>query len=87
MTKLSTIFCAQLAVSAVMLSIGGAANAQDRANAEPAAVFTRVSDIGCVDNTPAPPFTHSCPPVTSNRSALAAVPQTRAHARHKKVAE
>jgi hypothetical protein len=84
MTKLSTIFCAQLAVSAVMLSIGGAANAQ---NAEPAAVFTRVSDIGCVDNTPAPPFTHSCPSATPARSALAAVPQARAHARHKKVAE
>ena len=87
MTKFSAIFCAQLAVSAVMLSIGGTANAQDRADAEPAAVLTLVSDIGCVDNTPAPPFTHSCPPVAPTRAALAAVPQPRAHAKHKRVAQ
>jgi hypothetical protein len=56
MMKFSAIFCAQLIVSAVALSMSGAAQAQE---------------IGCVDNTPAPPITHSCPS-TSVTGAYAA---------------
>jgi hypothetical protein len=81
MTRFSAIFCAQLAVSAVVLSMTGAANAQDRA--EPAAGITLVSDIGCVDGMPAPPFTQTCPTTTRTSGALAAVPRPRAHAKHK----
>jgi hypothetical protein len=61
MIKAATILCAQLAVSAVALSTGGAAFAQDRA----AAVY---SDIGCVDGMPAPPFTQICPPTGATKA-------------------
>jgi len=70
MMKFSAIFCAQLIVSAVALSMSGAAQAQD---------------IGCVDGTPAPPITHSCPS-TSATGAYASAPaptRVRAHVKHK----
>jgi hypothetical protein len=53
MTKVATFLCAQFAVAALALSMGGTAFAQE---------------IGCVDGTPAPPITHSCPPTTPARS-------------------
>jgi hypothetical protein len=53
MIKVATILCAQLAVSAVALSMSGAAFAQD---------------IGCVNGIPAPPITHSCPSTSPTRS-------------------
>jgi hypothetical protein len=46
MIKVATILRIQLAVAAVALSTSGAAYALD---------------IGCVDGTPAPPFTQTCP--------------------------
>jgi len=71
--KFSAIFCAQLIVSAVALSMSGAAQAQGPVRTAPTAGFIQISDIGCVDGTPAPPITHSCPS-TSARGAYAAVP-------------
>jgi hypothetical protein len=85
MMKFSAIFCAQLIVSAVALSMSGAAQAQDPVRAEPTAGLIQISDIGCVDGTPAPPITHSCPS-TSASGAYAAAPaptRVRAHAKHK----
>jgi hypothetical protein len=61
MIRVATILCAQLAVSAVALSISGAAFAQDRSTAG-------YSDIGCVDGMPAPPFTHICPPTGASKA-------------------
>ena len=49
MTKVVTFLSAQLAVAAVALSMSGAAFAQE---------------IGCVNGTPAPPITHSCPSIS-----------------------
>jgi hypothetical protein len=85
MTRFSAIFFAQLAMSAAVVSMGGVAHAQDQAGAEPTARFIRVSDIGCVDGMPAPPYTQTCPPTTTSRTsgALAAVPRPRSHTRHK----
>jgi hypothetical protein len=73
MMKFSAIFGAQLIVSAVALSMGSAAYAQDRVSTEPAASFVRTSDIGCVNGMPAPPWTQTCAPTTS--AAYAALPQ------------
>ena len=61
MMRVATILCAKLAVSAVVLSISGAAFAQDRAAAG-------YSDIGCVDGMPAPPYTQICPPTGETRA-------------------
>jgi hypothetical protein len=85
MMKFSAIFCAQLIVSAVALSMSGAAQAQDSVRTEPTVQFIQISDIGCVDGTPAPPITHSCPS-TSATGAYASAPaptRVRAHAKHK----
>ena len=60
MMRVATILCAKLAVSAVVLSISGAAFAQDRA--------AGYSDIGCVDGMPAPPFTQICPPTGATKA-------------------
>jgi hypothetical protein len=88
MMKFSAIFCAQLIVSAVALSMSGAAQAQDPVRTEPTAGFIQISDIGCVDGTPAPPITHSCPPTTSASAAYAAEPaRVRAHAKRKHTAQ
>jgi hypothetical protein len=62
MTRVATIFCTQLAAAAVVLSLGGAASARDQ-----------VSEIGCVDGTPAPPWTHSCPTDVNKSFADASV--------------
>jgi hypothetical protein len=88
MMKFSAIFSAQLIVSAVALSMGGAADAQDRVSTEPAASFIRVSNIGCVDGMPAPPWTQTCSPAASANAAYAAVPQrARTHATRKDAAQ
>jgi hypothetical protein len=83
--KFSAIFCAQLIVSAVALSMNGAAQAQDPVRTEPAAGFIYISDIGCVDGTPAPPITNSCPSTSANGAYAAAPAPTRvkAHAKRK----
>jgi hypothetical protein len=53
MTKVPAFLSAQLAVAAVALTMSGGAFAQE---------------IGCVDGTPAPPITHSCPSTSETRS-------------------
>lgn len=85
--KFSAIFCAQLIVSAVALSMSGAAYAQDPVGTEPAASIIRISDIGCVDGMPAPPFTQTCAPTSSASAAYAAAPRAKAHARRKNIAQ
>jgi hypothetical protein len=77
--KFSAIFLAQLMVSAAALSMSSAAYARDPVRTEPAAGFTRTSDIGCVDGMPAPPFTQICPPTSSANAAFAAAPRAKAH--------
>ncbi len=62
MTRVATVLCAT--VSTVALSMSGAAFAQDRT----AAGYSRISDIGCVDGMPAPPFTNSCPPAVATKA-------------------
>jgi BA14K-like protein len=52
----ATVFCAQFAAAAVVLSIGGAAFARDQPG-----------EIGCVDGMPAPPWTQICPPTDVNK--------------------
>jgi hypothetical protein len=76
--KFSAIFLAQLMVSAAALSMSSAAYAHP-VRTEPAAGFTRTSDIGCVDGMPAPPFTQICPPTSSANAAFAAAPRAKAH--------
>jgi hypothetical protein len=84
MMKFSAIFCAQLIVSAVALSMSGAAQAQDPVRTEPTAQFIQISDIGCVDGTPAPPITHSCPSTSANGAyAAAPAPTRKLHAKRK----
>jgi hypothetical protein len=79
MMKFSAILSAQLMVSAVALSISGAAYAQNPFRTEPAAGFTRTSDIACVDGMPAPPWTQICPPTSSASAAFAAEPRGEVH--------
>jgi hypothetical protein len=61
MTRVATILCA--AVSVVTLSMSGAAFAQDQT-----AGYSRISDIGCVDGMPAPPYTQICPPAGATKA-------------------
>jgi hypothetical protein len=75
--KLSAIFCAQLIVSAVALSMSGAAQAQDPVRTEPTATVIQISNIGCVDGVPAPPWTQSCPSTNVNGAYAAAPAPTR----------
>jgi hypothetical protein len=82
--KFSAIFCAQLIVSAVALSMNGAAQAQDPVGSEPSARFIQISDIGCVDGVPAPPITQSCPSTSTNGAYAAAPAPTRVKARSKR---
>jgi hypothetical protein len=82
--KLSAIFCAQLIVSAVALSMSGAAQAQGPARTEPTAAVIQISDIGCVDGTPAPPWTQNCPSSSASGAyAAAPAPTRKVHAKHK----
>jgi hypothetical protein len=76
--KFSATFLVQLMVSAAALSMSGAAYAQDPVRTEPAAGFTRTSDIGCVDGMPAPPWTHTCPSPSAS-AAFASAPRAKAH--------
>lgn len=75
--KLSAIFCAQLIVSAVALSMSGAAQAQGPVSTEPTATVIQISNIGCVDGTPAPPWTQTCSPSSVNGAYAAAPAPTR----------
>jgi hypothetical protein len=85
MMKFSAIFCAQLAMSAVVISMSGAASAQDQGRAEATVGFTRISDIGCVDGMPAPPYTQICPTTPRVSAALATMPRSKAHAKRKTI--
>jgi hypothetical protein len=80
--KFSAIFLAQLMVSAAALSMSGAAYAQDPVRTEPAAGFTRTSDIGCVDGMPAPPWTQTCPSPSAS-AAFASAPRAKTHTTRK----
>ena len=82
--KFSAIFCAQLIVSAVALSMSSAAQAQDPVRTEPTAAIIQISDIGCVDGTPAPPWTQSCPSTSASGAyAAAPAPTHKVHAKRK----
>jgi hypothetical protein len=84
MMKFSAIFCAQLIVSAVALSMSGAAQAQGPVQTEPTAGIIQISDIGCVDGTPAPPWTQSCPSTSASGAyAAAPAPTHKVHAKRK----
>jgi hypothetical protein len=86
--KLSAIFCAQLIVSAVALSMSSAAQAQGPVRTEPTAGIIRISDIGCVDGMPAPPFTQSCPSTNVNGAyAAAPAPTRKVQAKRKNTAQ
>jgi hypothetical protein len=58
----ATIFCAQFAAAAVVLSMGGAAFAGDQPGAR-----DQPGEIGCVNGMPAPPWTEICPPTDVNK--------------------
>jgi hypothetical protein len=79
--KFSAIFLAQLMVSAAALSMSSAAYAHP-VRTEPAAGFTRTSDIGCVDGMPAPPFTQICPSPSAS-AAFASAPRAKTHTTRK----
>jgi hypothetical protein len=64
MIKVATIFSAQLAAAAVVLTIGGAAFARDLAPVG----SSQTAEIGCVNGVPAPPWTQICPPTDVNKS-------------------